>query len=121
MGDRHRSLGVRSHGQAGHAEDRGLLLDPARVRDDDRGSPDERHEVDVPERFDDAQPVVRDEPVRLQRRAATWVERDDDRDAIGDRAASAGLTLHELSSRQASLEDAFIELTHETVEYEAAA
>jgi ABC-2 type transport system ATP-binding protein len=42
-------------------------------------------------------------------------------DAIGDQAATAGLTLHELSSRQASLEDAFMELTHDAIEYEAAA
>ena len=37
-------------------------------------------------------------------------------DAIGDRAAAEGLTLHELSSRQASLEDAFMELTRDAVE-----
>jgi ABC-2 type transport system ATP-binding protein len=42
-------------------------------------------------------------------------------DAIGDRAAAEGLTLHELSSRQASLEDAFMELTRDAVEYEAVA
>jgi ABC-2 type transport system ATP-binding protein len=40
-------------------------------------------------------------------------------DAIGDRAAAAGLTVHELSSRQASLEDAFMELTRGAIEYEA--
>ncbi|RKR92106.1 ABC-2 type transport system ATP-binding protein [Micromonospora pisi] len=38
---------------------------------------------------------------------------------IGDRAASAGLTLHELSLQQASLEEAFMELTHDSVEYSA--
>jgi ABC-2 type transport system ATP-binding protein len=42
-------------------------------------------------------------------------------DAIGDRAAAEGLTLHELSSQQASLEDAFMELTRNALEYEAAA
>ncbi len=42
-------------------------------------------------------------------------------DAIGERAAAEGLTLHELSSRQASLEEAFMELTRDAVEYEAAA
>ena len=42
-------------------------------------------------------------------------------DAIGERAAAEGLTLHELSTRQASLEDAFMELTRDAVEYEAAA
>ncbi|MFI6761694.1 ATP-binding cassette domain-containing protein [Micromonospora sp. NPDC050417] len=38
---------------------------------------------------------------------------------IGDRAARAGLTLHELSLQQASLEEAFMELTHDSVEYTA--
>ncbi|HEX6023859.1 MAG TPA: ABC transporter ATP-binding protein [Solirubrobacter sp.] len=42
-------------------------------------------------------------------------------EAIGDRAAAEGLALHELSSRHASLEDAFMELTRDAVEYEAAA
>jgi ABC-2 type transport system ATP-binding protein len=42
-------------------------------------------------------------------------------EAIGDAAAAEGLTLHELSSRHASLEDAFMELTRDAVEYEAAA
>ncbi|RKQ90436.1 ABC-2 type transport system ATP-binding protein [Solirubrobacter pauli] len=42
-------------------------------------------------------------------------------DAVGERAAAHGLTLHELSTRQASLEDAFMELTRESVEYEAVA
>jgi ABC-2 type transport system ATP-binding protein len=38
---------------------------------------------------------------------------------IGDRAAAAGLTLHELSPQQPSLEEAFMELTKESVEYHA--
>jgi ABC-2 type transport system ATP-binding protein len=42
-------------------------------------------------------------------------------DAIGERAAAEGLTLHELSARHASLEDAFMELTRDALEYEAAA
>jgi ABC-2 type transport system ATP-binding protein len=42
-------------------------------------------------------------------------------EAIGERAAAEGLTLHELSSRQVSLEDAFMELTRDAVEYEAVA
>jgi ABC-2 type transport system ATP-binding protein len=42
-------------------------------------------------------------------------------DAIGDRAAAEGLTLHELASRHASLEDAFMELTRDAVEYGVAA
>jgi len=42
-------------------------------------------------------------------------------DAIGERAAAEGLTLHELATRQASHEDAFMELTRDALEYEAAA
>ena len=40
---------------------------------------------------------------------------------IGDRAAAAGITLHELSSRQASLEEAFMHLTQDAVEFGRAA
>jgi len=39
--------------------------------------------------------------------------------AIGDLAAGLGVTLHELSPRAASLEEAFMELTHESVEFRA--
>jgi ABC-2 type transport system ATP-binding protein len=39
---------------------------------------------------------------------------------VGERAAAEGLTLHELSSHQASLEAAFMEMTRDAVEYEAA-
>jgi ABC-2 type transport system ATP-binding protein len=42
-------------------------------------------------------------------------------EAIGERAAAEGLTLHELSTHQASLEAAFMEMTRDSVEYEAAA
>jgi ABC-2 type transport system ATP-binding protein len=38
-------------------------------------------------------------------------------DVIGERAAAEGLVLHELSTRNASLEDAFMELTRDAVEY----
>jgi ABC-2 type transport system ATP-binding protein len=59
------------------------------------------------------------------------VARDDGRDgalmvtgieaaAIGDMAAEAGLALHELTPVRASLEEAFMELTHDSVEYRAA-
>ncbi len=41
-------------------------------------------------------------------------------DAIGERAAAEGLTLHELSTHQASLEAAFMEMTRDALEYEAA-
>ena len=36
---------------------------------------------------------------------------------IGELAASAGLVLHELTPQLASLEEAFMELTHDSVEY----
>ena len=37
--------------------------------------------------------------------------------SIGDLAAANGITIHELSPSQASLEEAFMELTHDSVEY----
>jgi ABC-2 type transport system ATP-binding protein len=40
-------------------------------------------------------------------------------EAIGDAALVSGIVLHELSPRQASLEDAFMELTGESIEYRA--
>jgi ABC-2 type transport system ATP-binding protein len=40
---------------------------------------------------------------------------------IGDRAAAAGLTLHELTAHRTSLEEAFMEMTRGSVEYEAVA
>jgi len=36
---------------------------------------------------------------------------------VGILASGAGLTLYELSTQRASLEDAFMELTHEHAEY----
>ncbi len=39
--------------------------------------------------------------------------------AIGDLAAALGITLHELAPQAASLEEAFMELTHESVEFRA--
>jgi len=39
--------------------------------------------------------------------------------AIGDLAASLRVTLHELSPQSASLEEAFMELTEESIEYHA--
>jgi ABC-2 type transport system ATP-binding protein len=38
-------------------------------------------------------------------------------DEIGERAAAAGIVLHELSPQQPSLEEAFMALTHDAVEY----
>jgi ABC-2 type transport system ATP-binding protein len=37
---------------------------------------------------------------------------------IGELAASVGIALHELSPQTASLEEAFMELTHDSLEYE---
>jgi ABC-2 type transport system ATP-binding protein len=37
---------------------------------------------------------------------------------IGILSSGAGLTLYELSTQRASLEDAFMELTHEHAEYQ---
>jgi ABC-2 type transport system ATP-binding protein len=42
-------------------------------------------------------------------------------DQIGDRAATAGIPLHELTSVRPSLEEAFMELTKDAVEYQAGA
>jgi ABC-2 type transport system ATP-binding protein len=42
-----------------------------------------------------------------------------DAQAIGDLAAAKGLTLHELATQRASLEDAFMDLTRDSVEYRA--
>ena len=42
-------------------------------------------------------------------------------DQIGDAAAEHGIALHELTPEQASLEEAFMRLTHDAVEYHASA
>ncbi|SBT45761.1 ABC transporter ATP-binding protein [Micromonospora auratinigra] len=42
------------------------------------------------------------------------------REEIGDRAAAAGLTLHELTATEASLEEAFMTMTRDAVEYAGA-
>jgi len=39
--------------------------------------------------------------------------------AIGDLARAHGITLHELTPRHASLEEAFMELTQDSVDYRA--
>jgi ABC-2 type transport system ATP-binding protein len=38
-------------------------------------------------------------------------------DSIGDLAAANAITIHELSLQRASLEDAFMDLTHDSVQY----
>lgn len=40
---------------------------------------------------------------------------------IGDRALAAGIPLHTLIPREASLEDAFMKLTHDSIEYQPVA
>jgi ABC-2 type transport system ATP-binding protein len=41
-------------------------------------------------------------------------------EVVGDLAARNGITLHELSSQQLSLEDAYMKLTDDAVQYRAA-
>jgi ABC-2 type transport system ATP-binding protein len=38
---------------------------------------------------------------------------------IGEAAAAAGIALHELTPQQASLEEAFMRMTHDATEYQA--
>ena len=72
--DRDRPLGVGPDGQAGHAQDRRLLLDAAGVRDHDRRPADEREEVDVAQRVDDPQALARraGRPPRATGRPRGW-------------------------------------------------
>ncbi len=44
-----------------------------------------------------------------------------DSNGIGDLASANGLTLHELATQRVSLEDAFMDLTHDSVEFRASA
>jgi hypothetical protein len=53
--DRHRPLGVLAQREARHAEDRRLLLDPARVGEHDARVRDELQEIEVAERIDETQ------------------------------------------------------------------
>ncbi len=73
-------------------------------------SPDEGHLRDL--LLADGIEVSSSEPGHLQVTGMTS-------DEIGYRAAAAGLTLLELSPVQASLEEAFMALTHDAVEYRA--
>ncbi|RAJ41456.1 ABC-2 type transport system ATP-binding protein [Kitasatospora sp. SolWspMP-SS2h] len=47
----------------------------------------------------------------------SWEVVDGDPAALGELAAAQGVTLHELSPQQASLEEAFMQMTAESVEY----
>jgi ABC-2 type transport system ATP-binding protein len=40
-----------------------------------------------------------------------------DADAVGDLATHHGISLRELTTQQASLEDAFMQLTHDSVDF----
>jgi ABC-2 type transport system ATP-binding protein len=55
--------------------------------------------------------------ITLGRQAGTLTVAGAGTDAIGELAAANGITLHELTWQQASLEEAFMELTHDSVEY----
>ena len=55
LGAGDRALGRRSHGQARHAEERGLLLQAARVGDDQGGLVHEREGIEVGDRIQQAQ------------------------------------------------------------------
>jgi ABC-2 type transport system ATP-binding protein len=64
----------------------------------------------------------------LNRRGASVVENEGAleiqgiaREEIGDLAAANQLTIHELWEERASLEEAFMEMTHDSVEYQAVA
>ncbi|MFG2818038.1 ABC transporter ATP-binding protein [Kitasatospora sp. NPDC048365] len=48
----------------------------------------------------------------------TWEIEDGDPAFLGDLAARHGITLHELSPQQASLEEAFMQMTADSVEYQ---
>ncbi|MFJ1752393.1 ABC transporter ATP-binding protein [Kitasatospora sp. NPDC088134] len=50
-----------------------------------------------------------------------WEVVDGDPAFLGDLAAAHGVTLHELSPQQASLEEAFMQMTADSVEYQAGA
>ena len=54
--------------------------------------------------------------VPLERHSATW---DPTAAAIADLAREHGISVHELTPRHASLEEAYMELTHDSVEYRA--
>ncbi|WP_042373589.1 ABC transporter ATP-binding protein [Streptacidiphilus neutrinimicus] len=57
----------------------------------------------------------------LQDGAGAWEVEDGDMARIGDLAAEHGVALHELSPQRASLEEAFMRMTAEAVEYQTGA
>jgi ABC-2 type transport system ATP-binding protein len=69
---------------------------------------------------DPGRPVTTEEPRRADAGAGgVLLVRDADAAAIGDLALRAGIALRELTPRSASLEEAFMELTEDSVEYGA--
>jgi ABC-2 type transport system ATP-binding protein len=71
-------------------------------------------------RRDDLAQLLRDRGAQVEREAdGTLSVRGLEAPAIGDLAAAQQIALHELTPEQASLEEAFFELTNETVEYRA--
>ena len=85
VGDRDRTFRVGTDREARNAEDGGLLLDPARVGDDEGRAPDQGHELDVAERVDDPHPIARRQAGGRQVGPATGVDRQDDGGPFGDR------------------------------------
>ena len=74
------SLGALTRDEHRHAERRRLLLDAARVGDDDRGSPEQPRELRIPERLgqdDVVQTPQRDAELLADERVR--VQRDDER------------------------------------------
>jgi ABC-2 type transport system ATP-binding protein len=71
-------------------------------------------------RQDNLAKLLRDRGAQVEREAdGTLSVRGLEAPAIGDLAAAQQIALHELTPEQASLEEAFFELTNETVEYRA--
>jgi ABC-2 type transport system ATP-binding protein len=71
-------------------------------------------------RRDDLARLLGDRGAQVEREAdGTLSVRGIEASAIGDLAAAQQIALHELTPEQASLEEAFFELTNETVEYRA--
>ena len=75
---------------------------------------------------DDAQAIVARDPLVVHGLAVPTVTAAGElivsgvsTDSIGDLAAANAITIHELSLQRASLEDAFMDLTHDSVEFRA--
>ncbi|MEJ3749221.1 ATP-binding cassette domain-containing protein [Actinomycetes bacterium KLBMP 9797] len=98
---------------------RGRLLSAGPIRDFIAGSSNQRVRVRSPQAaqlrdllLGDGVTVSSDEPGVLDVEGLDAAE-------IGERAAKDGLVLHELATQEASLEEAFMEMTRDAVEYHA--